>query len=137
MFRMTLNVLRNLFTPKATRLYPARVREPFAGYRGQLEIHIEDCIFCGLCARKCPALCIAVDIKTGKWECDPFACVYCGICADHCPTDALFFADRHRAPAEKHSLMSYTGQPPKKKEKSVAATAGSEAPANRKSAPAD
>ena len=124
MFTMTQNVLRNLFTRKATRLYPYEVRKSFSGYRGQLEVNIDDCIFCGMCARKCPCQCIAVDIQTGKWECDAFACVYCGICSDSCPTDALFFSDEHRKPVEERFTIDLTGEPPKKKKAREAAAAG-------------
>src|SRR5210317_979394 len=36
MFKMTPNVLRNLFFPKATRRYPREVRPPFENARGAL-----------------------------------------------------------------------------------------------------
>ena len=63
MFKMTPNVLKNLFAPKATRRYPREVRAPFESVRGALFNDIENCSFCGVCALKCPSQCITVDKK--------------------------------------------------------------------------
>ncbi|QLA14890.1 4Fe-4S dicluster domain-containing protein [Desulfolutivibrio sulfoxidireducens] len=115
MFTMTKNVVRNLFTKSATRLYPLEVREPFAGYRGRLDNRIEDCIFCKTCQVKCPSQCITVDPKAGTWECDPFACVYCAICVDHCPVKCLFMDNHHRTPVVEREMIHLQGTPRKKK----------------------
>ena len=72
---LTATVFRNFFSKRATRLYPAVTREPFAEARGELYIDIKECNVCGLCARACPAQCIAVDRDKGTWACDPFECV--------------------------------------------------------------
>lgn len=123
MFRMTRNVLRNLVAPKATRGYPFVTREAFQNYRGHLAVDIDNCIFCGLCARKCPSQCIVVDVKEGKWDCDAFACIYCGICADHCPTDALEFGGAHRTPVTERFTINLSGETPKQKKARLAAKA--------------
>jgi ech hydrogenase subunit F len=123
MFTMTKNVVRNLLTKSATRLYPVDVREPFEGYRGRLDNRIEECIFCKTCQVKCPSQCITVDAKAGTWECDPFACVYCAICVDHCPVHCLFMDNTHRKPSVDREMIHLQGTPKKKKAPAKAATA--------------
>ncbi|NMC50181.1 MAG: 4Fe-4S ferredoxin [Desulfovibrio sp.] len=138
MFTMTRNVVRNLLTKSATRLYPFDVREPFEGYRGRLDNRIEDCIFCKTCQVKCPSQCITVDPKAGTWECDPFACVYCSICVDHCPTKCLFMDNHHRAPSVEREMIHLQGTPRKKKAAAKAAPAAdAAAPEAAPDAPAD
>ncbi len=117
MFFMTPTVLRNLFTGRATRDYPREVRDPFPQARGELVNAIEQCIFCGICQRKCPSQCIGVDKDQGLWQCDPFACVYCGVCVDNCPTKCLSQKQLHRAPAASRELLILRGTPPKPKKK--------------------
>ncbi|KAB1442942.1 4Fe-4S binding protein [Pseudodesulfovibrio senegalensis] len=121
MFTFTPTILKNLVNKPATRKYPFVKRAPFENYRGELYNNIDDCIFCGTCARKCPSVCITVDKKTGLWECDPFACVYCGICVDTCPTKCLHFHDVHRGPATQPQMLTMQGEPPKPKKKKAAA----------------
>lgn len=123
MFTMTKNVVRNLLTKSATRLYPFDVREPFEGYRGRLDNRIEECIFCKTCQVKCPSQCITVDAKAGTWDCDPFACVYCAICVDHCPVHCLFMDNTHRKPSAEREAIHLQGTPKKKKAPARAATA--------------
>jgi formate hydrogenlyase subunit 6/NADH:ubiquinone oxidoreductase subunit I len=99
MFKMTPNIIKNICSKYATRLYPLEVREPFEGVRGNLDVDIEQCIFCKKCMLKCPSGCITVDKKTRTWEVDPYACVYCGICVDNCPTKCLSMSPKYRKPA--------------------------------------
>ncbi len=117
---MTVNILKNLVTPKATRNYPFVVREPFERARGALYNEIEKCIFCGLCSRKCPSQCITVDKKTGSWVCDPFACVYCGTCEEACPVDCLHHTQAWRHVTSEREMITMQGEPPKPKKKPAA-----------------
>ncbi|MBW2442324.1 MAG: 4Fe-4S ferredoxin [Deltaproteobacteria bacterium] len=89
MFKMTPQVLQNLFSPKATRRYPRVARTPYEGVRGALRNDIENCSLCSVCALKCPSQCITVDKKTATWRYDPFACVFCGICVNACTEKCL------------------------------------------------
>lgn len=116
----TPTVVKNLLKKPATRNYPFEVREPFEMYRGELLINIDDCIFCGMCQRKCPSQCITVDKKAGTWTCDPHACVYCGVCRDHCPTKCLSMKDVHRKPMTERITWVEQGTPPKPKKKKAA-----------------
>lgn len=118
---MTINVLRNLFTKKSTRPYPFVVREPFEISRGELYNVIEDCIFCSICARKCPSQCITVDKEKGVWTCDPFTCVYCGTCEEACPTHSLHHKRTWRPVSGNREMITMQGTPPKPKKKAAKA----------------
>ncbi|MDR1185428.1 MAG: 4Fe-4S binding protein [Coriobacteriales bacterium] len=80
---------RNLFKKPATRLYPvvASVVTPMT--KGHIVNDIEACILCGICAKKCPSLALAVDRAAGTWIIDPYACIQCYTCVRTCPKDSL------------------------------------------------
>jgi len=106
-FKMTKNILRNLFTKKATRLFPYEKREPFKGARGELDIKIEDCIFCGLCQRSCPSNCIKVDRPNKKWEVNQFSCILCGVCTEVCPKKCLFMKEHYKTPVYTKNIKEH------------------------------
>ena len=56
---------------------------------GDLVCDKETCVFCGLCAKACPADALTVDRKEKVWEVDKEACVKCGACIDKCPKKSL------------------------------------------------
>jgi ech hydrogenase subunit F len=117
----TPTVVKNLLKKPATRNYPFVVREPFPNFRGELVMDIDKCIFCGMCARKCPSQCITVDKEKGTWSCDLHACISCGYCRDHCPTKCLTMKDTHRKPLTERTAWVEQGTPPKPKKKKVPA----------------
>ena len=47
------------------------------------------CVYCTLCAKKCPAGALTVDRAAKTWTLDEDACVACGTCAGVCPKDAI------------------------------------------------
>lgn len=47
------------------------------------------CVYCTLCARKCPAEAIEVDRAAKTWKLDADKCVACGTCAEACPKNAI------------------------------------------------
>lgn len=51
----------------------------------------DSCVFCGLCAKACPADAIKVDRKEKLWEVDTESCIKCGACIDKCPKGSLSF----------------------------------------------
>ena len=127
---MTKNILRNLFSKKATRMYPVVARPDFEGFRGELANDIEKCIFCKACQLKCPSNCITVDPKAGTWELDVMACVYCSICVETCPTKCLSMKAAYRKPFTERQIQTLQGTPRAAKKKPEEAT--SEAPAEDK-----
>ena len=47
------------------------------------------CVYCTLCARKCPAGAIEVDRANKTWKLDDEKCVTCGTCAEACPKKCI------------------------------------------------
>ena len=47
------------------------------------------CVYCTLCAKKCPSEALSVDRKEKTWVLDEDKCVSCGTCRDVCPKDAI------------------------------------------------
>ncbi len=100
LFTMAKEVLGNLFRKPVTRNYPAEVRGAFPGERGRLAIESDKCIYCGMCARKCPANAIKVTRRPdASWNFERFRCILCGSCVDHCPKKCLHLVERN-APDE-------------------------------------
>ncbi len=49
----------------------------------------DGCVYCGLCAKKCPVEAITVDRAAKSWAVDADACVGCGTCLESCPKKCL------------------------------------------------
>lgn len=47
------------------------------------------CVFCGICAKKCPMEAITVDRASKTWTLDDEKCIACGTCADSCPKKCI------------------------------------------------
>ena len=47
------------------------------------------CVYCTLCAKKCPQGALEVDRAAKTWKCDYDSCVACGVCATVCPKKAI------------------------------------------------
>ena len=97
-FTMTKTVARNLAQGPATRMYPQRERVYTPITRGRIENAIERCIFCGLCARRCPTNAIVVGKEGKEWQIDRLKCCICNLCVEVCPVKCLS-TDNHYAPA--------------------------------------
>jgi NADH-quinone oxidoreductase subunit I len=82
--------------------------------RYQLDVEIDDCIVCDLCAKICPVDCITIEsIKstTGsigetsdgskkllyapKFDIDMAKCMYCGLCTIVCPTECIVMTNQY------------------------------------------
>jgi NADH-quinone oxidoreductase subunit I len=107
MARFLPSTLGNLFSAPATRPYPFSVREPFDRARGHLEIDIDKCIFCRICAKKCPSNAIDVDKEVKRWTLAAFQCIICEACVDACPKKALEVKNVYRAPSEVKLVEAY------------------------------
>ena len=96
-------MLKNLFSKPATTKYPYVKKIYPERTRGHIEISIEDCIFCSMCAKRCPTRVIHVDKSQKKWEIERFGCCQCGACVDVCPKSCLFMRNAYTTPADKKS----------------------------------
>ena len=47
------------------------------------------CVYCTICAKKCPAGALTVDRAAKTWTLDEDECVGCGTCAEACPKKAI------------------------------------------------
>lgn len=62
-------------------------KETPGGGKPVLDAH--KCVYCTLCAKKCPQEAITVDRKEKTWQLDDEKCVECEICAEACPKKAI------------------------------------------------
>lgn len=90
LFTILKEITRNTFSAPCTRNYPAEVRPGFEGERGQLLIEEDKCIYCGICAKKCPSHALEVTRKPDQsWQFERYRCILCGACVEACPKKCL------------------------------------------------
>ena len=110
--KFTPIALKNLFTKPATRAYPDTPARRVPGTRGSVQVNMDECIFCGMCNRNCPADAITVDRATKSWTIRRMNCVQCGYCVQSCPKKCLTMDGAYSAPAsEKMSDLFRKGEP--------------------------
>lgn len=81
--------------------------------RYQLDVEIDDCIVCDLCAKVCPVDCITIEqikatelightsdgspkrIYAAQFDIDMAKCMYCGLCTIVCPTECIVMTDQY------------------------------------------
>jgi len=81
--------------------------------RYQLQVDIDDCIVCDLCAKACPVDCIAIEavkspeiigktsdgsvkrLYPAQFDIDMAKCMYCGLCTVVCPTECIIMTDNY------------------------------------------
>jgi NADH-quinone oxidoreductase subunit I len=106
--RTTLTGMRitgKYFRPgtETTRLYPEEPVLVFERTRGRMDVSMEKCIACMLCAKACPCECITIETEKklegkGKraavFRIDFSRCMFCGLCVESCPTQAIFHTSK-------------------------------------------
>lgn len=107
MAKMLKLILKNFINKPATRLYPTTSRPPFERTRGRIYFNEKTCIYCSICARKCPADAIKVTRGTSTWELDAFRCIVCGECVAACPKKSITMNNeiRHSSPNKKYVII--------------------------------
>ncbi|MGE5678000.1 MAG: 4Fe-4S dicluster domain-containing protein [Pseudomonadota bacterium] len=97
--RFVKTILGSLVGKPATAMYPIKQREKFPNTRGAIGITIENCIFCGICSKKCPTGAITVDRNDKRWEIERLKCIACSYCVESCPKKCLAMENQYSAPA--------------------------------------
>lgn len=128
--RQSLNVKEDDYFQKqegvATVQFP-KVKMPIPDVaRYQLDVEIDDCIVCDLCAKACPVDCIdIVSIKSPevightsdgsvkrlyaeKFDIDMAKCMYCGLCTVVCPTECIIMTDQYDRTTSKLADLTYS-----------------------------
>jgi len=108
---MVGRTLRNLVSRPATRRYPFEVRAPFPGARGTLEFDLDTCVFCGICARRCPAAAITCVREDKYFAIEQLTCVACGACVEVCNKKSLRLSIDRRA-VQTHADVGPAGERP-------------------------
>lgn len=96
-FVMAKKVLQSLFARPATNRYPFVPKTYYKNTRGSIVIDINKCIYCGMCARKCPTQAIVVTKADKQWKIDRLRCIACGYCVDVCPVKCLSMNNAYAA----------------------------------------
>lgn len=92
-----------LWRKPITIQYPDRIAQPLsktlpARSRGILEVDLDICTGCNMCAKTCPIDCIAVTVEKQaeskqrfitRFDIDIGKCMFCGLCVEACPSGAI------------------------------------------------
>jgi ech hydrogenase subunit F len=97
-FQMKKIILGWAVRKPVTTQYPFAPRQIISGSRGRLDIDISACIFCSLCAKRCPTQALEVDRVNKKWHVDRLRCISCGACVEVCPKKCLKLSGEHMIP---------------------------------------
>lgn len=102
-------LLKSLFSKPATQKYPFGPKKHFPKTRGRIQIEIKTCIFCNLCARKCPTQAIVVNKQEKWWSINRMRCITCDACVEVCPKKCLFMDSDYSKPELGHKQEVYSG----------------------------
>lgn len=91
-------VLKNLVHAPVTKKYPKEPCRVFERTRGHVAIQIDQCIFCGICSKKCPTHAIGVNKAEKYWEIERLKCIQCNSCVEQCPKKCLEMANSYTPP---------------------------------------
>ena len=106
-FAINKLLLGSLFRKPYTTKYPFEPKQHVKGSRGSIEIEIEKCIFCTLCAKKCPTNALEVDREKKTWTIDRMRCITCGACVDVCPKKCLIMDSCYMEPKQIQGRETY------------------------------
>ena len=98
-FQMSKLALKWAFAKPATSRYPFEPRVPITGSRGRLVFTKDNCVYCTVCAKKCPTGALVVNRAQKKWAIDRLLCISCGYCVEACPKKSLELTPAHGVPS--------------------------------------
>jgi formate hydrogenlyase subunit 6/NADH:ubiquinone oxidoreductase subunit I len=114
-FKLGKMVMSSLFKKPATLMYPVIPRQWQERTRGHIENKIEDCIYCGICQRKCPTNALVVDKAKRSWTIERMACIQCSCCVEVCPKKCLTNENTYTTPSTEKIVDKYVGPAPEPK----------------------
>lgn len=97
-FEMSRLALKWALRKPVTTRYPFEPRQALAGSRGTLVFTKDSCVYCTVCAKKCPTRALLVVRAQKKWAIDRLLCITCGSCVDVCPKKSLRLDTPHAVP---------------------------------------
>ena len=103
------SALKNLGHKPATLMYPFKKREYFDRTRGHIDISIADCIYCGICQKRCPTGSIHVNKADKHWEIERMKCIQCNSCVENCPKKCLVMKSDYTTPGVEKQTDDFTG----------------------------
>jgi NADH-quinone oxidoreductase subunit I len=108
------NYFKKLDSTTNTIQYPHQALPVPEVGRYQLDVEIDDCIVCDLCAKICPVDCITIDsiksttgsigetsdgskklLYAAQFDIDMAKCMYCGLCTIVCPTECIVMTNQY------------------------------------------
>ncbi len=111
-FKLGKMIMRSLFKKPATLMYPVIPRQWQERTRGHIENQINDCIFCGICQKKCPTNAITVDRVNRSWVIERMQCIQCSCCVEVCPKKCLTNENTYTTPSTEKVTDTYVGAAP-------------------------
>jgi ech hydrogenase subunit F len=99
LLRMSKTIFKNLAHGPYTVLYPVNQKKKFERTRGKVMVAIDDCLFCGLCQRRCPTGAISVDRARSSWNINRLKCIQCNYCGEVCPKKCLKMNSEYTQPS--------------------------------------
>jgi NADH-quinone oxidoreductase subunit I len=93
--------------------------------RYQLDVEMDDCIVCDLCAKICPVDCITIEsikateaigqtsdgttkrLYAAQFDIDMAKCMYCGLCTIVCPTECIVMTNQYDKSVFEISQLTY------------------------------
>src|ERR1700744_1185117 len=120
------NYFKKLEGTTNTIQYPAqKLPIPEVG-RYQLDVEMDDCIVCDLCAKICPVNCITIEsiksttgsigetsdgskklLYAAQFDIDMAKCMYCGLCTIVCPTECIVMTNKYDKTVFELSDLTY------------------------------
>src|SRR4051794_21406943 len=97
-FQMSRLAFKWAFTKPVTSRYPFEPRKVIPGSRGELVFTKDQCVYCTVCAKKCPTGAISVRRPQKQWVLDRLRCISCGSCVEVCPKKSLALSTDHSVP---------------------------------------
>lgn len=106
-FRIAKVLFKSMFKKPATLMYPVVQREWQERTRGSIDIDVDQCIACGICAKRCPADAIEVDRDPRQWTIHRMQCIQCGECVQACPKKCLDMNNKYTEPQAEKVVDTY------------------------------